>query len=101
MGPMTNGDGANDRADRARQGMEHLQAAAKELIAAARAALDVAEDVVDDPDALAALAGLLGSVGEMARRASGAGGGESGPGDDGASSEAETPPARVRRIVVD
>lgn len=42
-------DGVEPVAERAREGLEHLQAAARELIAAARAALDVAEDIVDDP----------------------------------------------------
>lgn len=42
--------------ERARQGVEHLQAAAIEMIAAFRAFLDVAEDVVRDPSAVAAFA---------------------------------------------
>ena len=95
MGPTTDGDGTDDRSDRARQGVEHLQAAARELIAAARAALDVAEDVVNDPDSLAALAGLLGSVGEMARRVTGAG--TPPAGDEGG---AETAQTRVQHIAV-
>lgn len=48
--------------DRAREGIEHLQSAARELIAAARAALDVAEDLVDDPDTVASLAGMADTV---------------------------------------
>jgi hypothetical protein len=59
---------------RAREGVEHLQAAARELIAAARAALDVAEEVVNDPESLASLAGSLSTVGDVARRMTGAGG---------------------------
>jgi hypothetical protein len=66
-----NGDTAGDVHERAREGLEHLQAAARELIAAARAALDVAEDVVNDPDSLAAVAGMIGTVGDLARRMSG------------------------------
>jgi hypothetical protein len=100
MGPTTNGDGTDitdDRSDRARQGMEHLQAAARELIAAARAALDVAEGVVNDPDSVAALAGLLGTVGEMARRVTGAAPGPDDPGDEPGSEPAS---ARVQRITV-
>jgi hypothetical protein len=59
--------------DRAREGIQHLQAAARELIHAARALLDVAEDVIDDPAAIATLAGALGAMGDAARRrASGA-----------------------------
>lgn len=42
--------------ERARQGVEHLQAAAVEVIAALRAFLDVAEEVVRDPAAAAAVA---------------------------------------------
>lgn len=48
--------------DRAHEGIEHLQAAAKELIAAARAFLDVAEDLVDDPTPLLAVVSVLGEV---------------------------------------
>lgn len=35
---------------RTAEGLEHLQAAANELLAAARSFLDVAEDVISDPD---------------------------------------------------
>jgi hypothetical protein len=45
--------------ERARQGVEHLQAAAIEVIAALKAFLDVAEDVVRDPASAAALAASL------------------------------------------
>jgi hypothetical protein len=45
--------------ERARQGVEHLQAAAIEVIAAVRAFLDVAEEVVRDPSGAAALASSL------------------------------------------
>lgn len=41
--------------DRARDALEHLQTAALEMIAAARAALDVAEELVRDPAAAAAV----------------------------------------------
>jgi hypothetical protein len=57
----------SDRYDRAREGVEHLQAAARELIHAARAVLDVAEDLVDDPDAVAAVAGAVGALGDLVR----------------------------------
>lgn len=56
---------------RARDGIEHLQAAARELIAAARAGLDVAEEVVNDPESAASVARTLSSVGELARYVSG------------------------------
>lgn len=45
--------------DRARQGVEHLQAAAIEVIAAFRAFLDVAEEVVRDPSAVTTFASSL------------------------------------------
>jgi hypothetical protein len=45
--------------ERARQGVEHLQAAAIEVIAALKAFLDVAEEVVRDPAGAAALASSL------------------------------------------
>jgi hypothetical protein len=54
--------------DRAREGIQHLQAAARELIHAARALLDVAEGLIDDPAAVATLVGALGAMGDAARR---------------------------------
>lgn len=45
--------------ERAREGVEHLQSAAVEVIAAVRAFLDVAEAVVRDPGAAAAAASRL------------------------------------------
>lgn len=69
----TNGDMPIDAQARAREGVEHLQTAARELIEAARAALDVAEELVNDPESAASLAGTLATVGEMARRVTGAG----------------------------
>ena len=90
---------------RAREGIEHLQAAARELIEAARAALDVAEEVVNDPDTLTTLASTFATVGDVARRftgtggwptgASGAGGG---PAGDGRAEDDDAP--RVQRITV-
>lgn len=52
---------------RARDGVEHLQAAARELIAAARAGLDVAEEVVNDPESAASASRILTAAGELAR----------------------------------
>jgi hypothetical protein len=49
---------------RAGEALEHLQAAARELIAAARTFLDLAEDVVDDPKQGEA---LLQNLGRLAR----------------------------------
>lgn len=56
---------ADDRDGRVSDGVAHLQAAAREMIAAARAFLDAAEEVVEDPEAGEA---LLDSLGEVARR---------------------------------
>ena len=57
-----------DAPDRAREGLEHLQAAARELIQAARAMLDVAEDLVNDPEAVASVAGTVGALGDLVRQ---------------------------------
>jgi hypothetical protein len=55
--------------DRAADGVAHLQAAARELIAAARAMLDVAEDLVADPGAVTAVVDAFGSIVRTAARA--------------------------------
>jgi hypothetical protein len=76
--------------ERAGEGVEHLQAAAKELIEAARSFLDVAEDLVRDPSVAE---GLLAGIGDLAdtarhaardaaRRAAGADGGGDDEGED-------------------
>lgn len=52
--------------DKAAEALAHLQAAALELVAAARAALDVVEDAVSDPEKLAPLVSV---VADVARRA--------------------------------
>lgn len=49
-------------------GLEHLRRAAREMIAASRALLDVAEEVVERPDAVGDLLELLGALGTQARR---------------------------------
>lgn len=51
---------------RAREGVEHLQAAALEVIAAVRAFLDLAEDVVRDPAAATAVVQNLAEAGRAA-----------------------------------
>ena len=55
--------------ERVAEGVDHLQVAAREMIAAARSFLDVAEEVVKDRAAVATMADLLGSVGEVVNRA--------------------------------
>ena len=59
---------AADERDDLADGVEHLQAAAREVIRAARSLLDAAEGLVEDP---AALQGLLGTLGRWPRRRSG------------------------------
>lgn len=44
------------------EGLAHLQAAAREAIAAARAFLDVAEELVGDPAAASAVVDAVGAV---------------------------------------
>jgi hypothetical protein len=60
------GDAESSQAPRSddviERGIEALQAAATEAIAAARAVLDVAEELVADPRTAAAVTNLLGSV---------------------------------------
>ncbi len=56
------GDAGDDRTGEA---VAHLQSAARELIAAVRVFLDVAEEVVEDPKAGEA---LLDTLGDVARR---------------------------------
>jgi len=49
--------------DRAAEGLEHLQRAALEMIAAARSFLDVAEDLVRDPGAASAVVQTAAAIG--------------------------------------
>jgi len=51
--------------DRAAEGLEHLQSAALELIAAARAFLDVAEDVVREPGVAATIVHAAAGLGRV------------------------------------
>ncbi len=48
--------------DSASEGVEHLQAAAKEMLAAARSFLDAVEDVVADRDKMNAMVGVVVEV---------------------------------------
>ena len=54
--------------DLARAGLEHLQAAAREVIAAARSFLDAAEEVVEDPAAVQQVVQTLGGLAQAAAR---------------------------------
>lgn len=70
----------------AREGVEHLQAAAREVIKATRSLLDAAEELVDDPAAVQGLVGTIASVAQAAAsrlRANSAGAHASNAPDDG------------------
>ena len=71
--------------DRAAEGLAHLQSAARELIQAARAMLDVAEELVDDPASAGAITEAMGAIVRTAARAGRRVAGQSDdPDDDGA-----------------
>ena len=55
--------------ERAAEGLDHLQAAALEMIQAARAFLDIAEDLVTDRDKVAEVVAAVSSVADVATRA--------------------------------
>ena len=73
---------------RVQAGLEHLQRAAREVIAASRALLDAAEDLVEDPKAAGSVLDLLGEVAARGRAAvgripgAGASAADHGDGDD-------------------
>jgi hypothetical protein len=52
-------------ADPAREGLEHLQAAAHEMIAAARSMLDAVEEILEDPRAAGSVAAAFGTVSRL------------------------------------
>jgi hypothetical protein len=55
--------------EKAAEGIDHLQAAALEMIEAARAFLDVVEEVVSDREKVAGVASTISSVATAAARA--------------------------------
>jgi len=57
---------AAERDDLAHKGLEHLQAAAREVIQATRTLLDAAEELVEDPTAVQDLVGNLATVASAA-----------------------------------
>ncbi len=70
------------------QGLEHLQAAAREMIQASRSLLDAAEQLVDDPRSVQDLVATLSAVaaaaaGRLRPPAHPGSGREEGPDDDG------------------
>jgi hypothetical protein len=57
---------AEDAEDKVAQGIEHLQAAAREMIHATRSLLDAAEELVDDPRSVQDLVASLAHAAQMA-----------------------------------
>jgi hypothetical protein len=86
--------------DRARDGLVHLQAAARELIQAARALLDVAEDLIDDPAAIATLVGALGAGAAPPRHRTTGSSEDDGDEDDGDPGAGAEPRTTIERITV-
>jgi hypothetical protein len=92
--------GDTELGDRARAGIDHLQAAARELIQAARAVLDVAEQLVDDRDAVARAAASLGTLVHVGRGLVDEGLRRAGMGATSDADEDGAPDGRVERIRV-
>ena len=82
---------------RVQAGVDHLQRAAREAIAATRALLDVAEDLVEDPRSLRDLLGVVTSFGAAAAHAA-RGNSRHAAWDDDPEDDDEGPP--VQRIPV-
>jgi hypothetical protein len=83
-------------------GVEHLQAAAHEMIAAGRAFLDAVEDVVRDRDAVASVVDAFGSIAHAATQAASQAS-RMATGRDRPTSSAggdDEPPSRVQHIRV-
>jgi len=67
--PDSTDGGADAASAEVQDGVEHLQAAAHEMIAAGRAFLDAVEDVVRDRDAVASVVDAFGSIAHAAGQA--------------------------------
>jgi hypothetical protein len=81
------------RDDSVQQGLEHLQAAAREVIQATRSLLDAAEGLVEDPSALQ---GLMGTIGAVAQQAAARLRSDAEPGDDDDDGDGHVEPIPVR-----
>ena len=55
-----------DAEDKVAEGLEHLQAAAREMIRATRSLLDAAEELVDDPKSVQDLIGSVAHAAQVA-----------------------------------
>lgn len=94
-------DGRAAIEDAAARGMEALQGAAREMIAAARAMLDVADDLVSDPSTVGEVLSALSAMAAPLRQAGPGGGSDAGgrgphAGDD----DEDDGDGRVQRIPV-
>ena len=77
---------AEDAEDKVHEGIEHLQAAAREMIRATRSLLDAAEELLEDPRSVQDLVGSLAHAAQAAATRFGMGGTGAPPaaeGDDG------------------
>ena len=83
---------ADDERDDLAKGVEHLQAAAKEMIRAGRSLLDAVEGLVDDP---AALQDVLGTIGGLAQAAASRLGLDGEPGEDDAEDDRKVQPIKL------
>ncbi|MDZ7734007.1 MAG: hypothetical protein U5R31_13885 [Acidimicrobiia bacterium] len=79
--------------ERAAEGVDHLQTAALELVEAARAFLDVVEELVSDREKVAEAVTVVGDVARAASRSSGV----TTPDEDG---DASGPATHVERITL-
>jgi len=89
----------HDTGDPVREGLEHLQAAGRELAAAARAAVDAFGEWVDDPDTLRGAAGGISDFFRNVARSTGLAPDPDQRADDSDPSEAAS--GTVERIPLD
>src|SRR5699024_5012005 len=83
-------------------GIEHLRCAAREMIDAGRAFLDVAEELLERPELAGDLLGAVGAVGDQLRRgARAAGGGDPRRTDGEPTSDRENGGDPIERITVE
>ncbi len=69
-----NDNQSQTQSEKAREGIEHLQSAAFEVIAALRSFLDLAEDLVRDPASAAVLAARVAEAARATQPEAGEGG---------------------------
>ena len=94
------GSASGEGDDRIQAGAEHLRSAAREVIAASRALLDVAEELVEDPSAVRDLADFIGSLGGLVAKNGGpwSSGPRRGPSEDDDDDDPDDP--SVQRIPI-